>query len=294
MMSTHAAMPSAVSGLAPEPAEQRADRPRRGAALLPRQVMYELTLLARDPMGSFISIVIPLMLLVALDLVTPEMTLSSLRGVRVAQFLTPAMASFAVLNAGFVNIVIGMTLAREKGILKRFRPTPLPTWVYMSARVVAAAVVAVLASGAVMSVGILFFHAHLATSALPGLLGVFALGLAASCAIGFAASGVVPSADAALPLAYAVLLPVAFISRVFFPSPTETAWLRDLANALPIAPFTTAMQAPFLGRPTGFSSSQLVVLVAWCIGAVLFSIATYQWRPGHRSLRGRRSRNRGR
>jgi hypothetical protein len=49
-----------------------------------------LVLLARSPMGPFISIIIPLMLLIALNLVTPEMTLQSLGKIRVAQFLTPA------------------------------------------------------------------------------------------------------------------------------------------------------------------------------------------------------------
>jgi ABC-2 type transport system permease protein len=261
--------------------------------MLPRQILYQLTLLARDPMGSFISVVIPLMLLIALDLVTPEMTLSSLHGVAVAQFLTPAMASFAVLNAGFVNIVIGMTLAREQGILTRFRPTPLPTWVYMSARVVAASIVALFSAATVITVGVVALHAHLALASLPGLFGVFALGLAASCALGLAASGIVPAAEAALPLAYAVLLPVAFISQVFFPAPTETAWLHHLADALPVAPFASALQAPFLGLPTGFSSTQLTVLIAWCVGGVLFAMATYQWRPGHRSLRQRRVRHHG-
>jgi hypothetical protein len=49
-----------------------------------------LVLLARSPMGPFISIIIPLMLLIALNLVTPEMTLQSLGKIRVAQVLTPA------------------------------------------------------------------------------------------------------------------------------------------------------------------------------------------------------------
>lgn len=257
-------------------------RPRLSVALLPRQVLYQLILLLRDPMGSFISVVIPLMLLVALDLVTPEMTLSSLGGIHIAQFLTPAMASFAVLNAGFVNIVIGMTLAREQGMLKRLRPTPLPTWVYLAGRLVAAAIVALLATAVVLLVGVVFLHAHVATSSLLPLLGVFSIGLVAACATGMAASALVPSPDAALPFAYAVLLPVAFISQIFFPAPSEATWLHHLANALPIAPFTSAMQSTFDGRTTGCTEAQFVVLILWAVGGFLFTLATYQWRPGNR------------
>ena len=126
----------------PEPtlegADAQARRPRAGAVLVPGQIRYQLLLLDRSPLGTFISLVIPLMLLVALDLVTPEMTLQSLGGVRVVQFLTPAMASFAVLNAGFVDVLVGTTVAREQGVLTRLESTPLPTWAYFAGRLVAA------------------------------------------------------------------------------------------------------------------------------------------------------------
>src|ERR1017187_2608666 len=179
-----------------------ATRPRLGIALVPSQVRYQLVLLARNPMASFISIVIPLMLLIALDLVTPEMTLQSLGNVRIVQFLTPAMGSFAVLNAGFVNVVIGMTLSRQQGTLRRLRTTPLPTWSYLAGRIGATAIVAVLSTTIVLAVGVLLLHAKLPASAIPSLVGTFAAGLVASCAMGMAASGLVRSSEAALPLAY--------------------------------------------------------------------------------------------
>src|ERR1039458_10571688 len=181
-----------------------ATRPRLGIALVPSQVRYQLVLLARNPMASFISIVIPLMLLIALDLVTPEMTLQSLGNVRIVQFLTPAMGSLACLNAGCVNIVIGMTLAREQGTLRRLRSTPLPTWTYLVGLLCAAAIVAALSTAVVLSVGVIFLHAHLSSSEIPPLVGTIAAGFAACCAVGMAASGLIRSAAAALPISYAV------------------------------------------------------------------------------------------
>jgi len=265
-------------------------RPRLGIAFVPQQVRYQLILLVRSPMGLFISVIIPLMLLVALDLVTPEMTLESLGNIKIAQFLTPAMATFAVLNVGFVNIVIGMTLGREQGILKRLRNTPLPTWAYLVGRLCATAIVAALAAGVVLGVGIVFLHAHLAASIVPDLIGTLALGLATSCALGMAASGLVPSPDAALPLAYAVLLPVAFVSQVFFPAPTEAAWLHQLASVLPVAAFANAVEAAFSSDPHGLTLRQLTVLLAWGGGGFLFTLATYRWEP-RREHGGRRRKS---
>jgi len=234
-------------------------------------------LLIRSPIGTFISLVIPLMLLVALDLVTPEMTLQSLGGLHIAQFLTPAMASFAVLNVGFVDVVIGVTLARDEGILRRLHSSPLPAWVYFAGRLATAVVVAACAVTLVCAVGVLFLHVHLASGSIARLAGTAAAGLATSFALGLAVSAMVPSALGALPIAYAMLLPVAFISQVFFPAPTEARWLSDLAGALPVQPFANGMEAAFSASPHPLSGHGLLVMGCWTFGALVVAIALFSW-----------------
>lgn len=273
-----------TSALGASPAASLHDevRPRLGVALVPRLLWYQLLLLARSPLGTFISLVVPLMLLVALDLVTPEMTLSSLRGVRVAQFLTPAMASFAILNVGFVDLVIGVTLARDEGILRRLRGSPVPAWVYFAGRLGTAVVVATSAVVLVSGVGVLFLHVHLAGGELGRLAGTAAAGLVTSFALGLAASALVPSASAALPVAYAALLPVSFISQVFFPAPTEAAWLRELAGVLPVQPFANGMEAAFGASPHPLHLHALLVMGCWTLGSILVALRFFSWGPGAR------------
>ncbi len=272
------------------PASGTSERPRLGLALAPGQVRYQLLLLVRNPLGSFITVVVPLMLLIALDLVTPEMTLQSLGGVPVVQFLTPAMASFAVLNAGFVDVVVGTTVARDQGVLRRLHATPLPTWALLIGRLGASAIVAAGSVLVVLGVGIIFLHAHLASSAIPGLVLSTTVGLLVSFALGVVCSTLVPSTEAALPVAYGLMLPVAFISEVFFPAPGEAAWLRSVAAALPVAPFAHAMESAFAVPPHGMTGGQLGVLLAWGVGAAVVAIFTFRWEPG--GLRRQRARAR--
>ncbi|HUZ19528.1 MAG TPA: ABC transporter permease [Acidimicrobiales bacterium] len=269
------------------------DRARPGLLLFAGQVRYQLLLLIRSPVASFITLVVPLMLLVALDLVTPEMTLRSLRGTRVTQFLTPAMASFAVLNCGFVNTVIGTTLAREQGILKRLRGTPLPAWTYLAGRLGAAVVLTACSVTAVLGAGVVLFHAHLALSSLSPLVGSIAAGLVVSFALGVATAGLVKSSEAALPIAYGLLLPVAFISGVFFPAPNEAHWLRTFAAALPVQPFASAMEGAFATPPRAATLHQLAVLALWSLGAVTLGAIGFSWQPREpRRSRGAHGRSR--
>ena len=158
------------------------DRPRVGATLVPGQIWYQLRLTVRNPLGAFVTLVIPVMLLVALDLVTPEMTLQSLGNVPVVQFLTPTMAAFAVLNVGFVDTIVGTTLAREKGVLKRLHATPLPRWTYSAGRLGSAVIVATCSVVAVLAVGVVFFHAHIAAASLAPFAASAVAGLVATFA----------------------------------------------------------------------------------------------------------------
>ena len=110
--------------------------------LLGKQVGYQLKLLARSPMAAFATLVIPLMVLLAVNLLYSGTRLSSRGGIPFAQFFTPAMVAFAVVNACYMSVISSTTLARDEGILKRIRGTPLPPWVYMTGRLVSSGLVA--------------------------------------------------------------------------------------------------------------------------------------------------------
>jgi hypothetical protein len=130
-------------------------RARRPPALrlLAAQLGYQLRLLLRSPIASFATLVIPLMVLLAVNLLYRGTRLSSRGGIGYAQFFTPAMVAFAVVNACYMAVISSKTLARDEGILKRIRSTPLPPWIYMAGRIVSAAIVAILATIVVIAVG---------------------------------------------------------------------------------------------------------------------------------------------
>ena len=118
-------------------------RARRPSALglVVRQVGHQLKLLARSPMAAFATLVIPLMVLLAVNLLYSGTRLGSRGGISYAQFFTPAMVAFAVVTACYMSVIPSTTLARDQGILKRIRSTLLPSWVYMTGRIVSSGLV---------------------------------------------------------------------------------------------------------------------------------------------------------
>ena len=268
---------------------ERADRSL--PALAWSQLSYQSRLLARSPLATFTVLAVPLMLLVALNLVTPEMTLGALRGMRVADFLTPAMATFAMLNACYVNVVTSIVLARENGILKRLHGTPLPLWAYLVGRVSAAFLMCALSVTAVLAVSALFFDVHVSVARVGGLVASLSLGALCFSLLGVAVSSVVARTDSSLPLAYGTVLPLAFISDVFFPSTSAPAWLRHVAEAFPLSPVVKPAEAVFAsGSDWTMSGAQLGVVFAWIAASLLAALLFFHWEPGHphplRTIRG--------
>jgi len=263
------------------PRLRAAESSRFGLRLAAGQVRYEVLLLLRSPLGTFTALVIPVMVLVALNVATPEMTLRELDGYRFADFLTPAMATFALLNACYVNVITSVVIARENGVLKRLHGTPLPLWAYMAGRVFAAACVAVVSMLVVLGIGTLFLDVDLSVRRLALLAGVAALGVATFTTLGIAVSALVPRPDSALPVAYGTILPIAFVSDVFFPATTAPEWLRHTAAALPVSPLARSAEAIFISDARGWpmTQTQLIVILAWFAGAVLLSAAAFRWEP---------------
>ena len=95
-----------------------------------------------SPMAAFATLVIPLMVLLAVNLLYSGTHLNSRGGIAYAQFFTPAMVAFAVVNACYMSVISSTTPARDRGILKRIRSTPLPSWVYTTGRIVSPGLVA--------------------------------------------------------------------------------------------------------------------------------------------------------
>ncbi len=268
----------------PETATPRGRRPP-AFRLVAAQVAYQLRLLVRSPMASFATVVLPLTVLLAVDLLRNDDRLAERGNIRFSQFFAPAMIAFAVLAACYAGVIISTTLAREQGILKRIRSTPLPPWAYMAGRVLAAAAMALLASILVVAVSAWLYDFEVIWSAVPAALLMISVAAFSFCAIALAVTVLVPSADAALPIAWGTMLPLCFISDVFQPIEGAPPVLGDVASALPLRPLADALETLF-NPVTGNTSvdwAHLAVLGAWGVGAAAVALLTFRWEPASSS-----------
>jgi ABC-2 type transport system permease protein len=260
--------------------------------LLARQFRYQSLLFWRNPFSAFFTMVFPLMFLVLFNSLQGGSRLVERGGIRFSQFFTPGILVFAVVSATYVNLAVSVSIARDEGILKRLRGTPLPAWVYVAGRVLQATYAAVLASVLMVAVGVLLFHVKLIGHLLPAAIVTLLVGIMCFCALGLALAAVCPNGETAPAMANFTWLPVAFISPIFYPLNQAPQWLQTLGDVFPVKHFAQAMQAAFspATRGSGFRWGDLGVIALWALGGAIVAILRFQWEP--RAVSGGRRRGR--
>lgn len=273
----------------------------RDLGLVFQQVRYQNKIFWRTPVAAFFTIAFPMMFLVLFTAIFGNDEIEEL-GVTTAQFYAPALAVFAVASATYTNLAVTTAIARDDGILKKVRGTPLPPWVYIVGRVGSAVWIALIAAVIMMTVGSVVYDVDILGSTLPAAVLSFLIGASAFAALGLMVAALVPNGDSAPAVANATLLPLAFVSDVFIVTEDAPSWMAAIGNAFPLKHFVAAFGDAF--NPTlsgtGFAWSgsdteygiglHLVVMAAWGLGAVFIAVRYFKWDPqGHRVRGGRKS-----
>jgi ABC-2 type transport system permease protein len=200
--------------------------------------------------------------------------------VSVATFYVPSIATFSVITATYTNLALSLTFARDQGSLKRIQGSPLPTWAYMSARIVHSVLIAILLVALCCAFGRIFYNATLPSTTLPAFALTVVVGAATFCALGVAVTSAIPNADAGPAVVNASILPLLFVSNVFIPLTNPPQWLDILGKIFPVRHFADAMISSFFQLSgSGLQTNDLLVIAAWGIGALVVAIRFFDWEP---------------
>ena len=92
---------------------------------------YDQKVFWRNPASVFFTALLPVIFLLILATIFGDETIESLGNVKTTTYYIPAIITLALVSATFVSLAINLTVAREAGLLKRGRGTPLPAWVFI-------------------------------------------------------------------------------------------------------------------------------------------------------------------
>ncbi len=143
--------------------------------------------------------------------------------------------------------------------------TPSPRWAYVAARIGSTLVIVLLMTVITLALGVGAYGVHVRGSTLPGLLVTFALGTAAFTTLGIGITRFIPNAEAAPVVVNLVILPLTFISSIWFPPDGMPKALIDIAKIFPIRALADGLQYAFDPRTAGagLNGQDIRTLLIW-------------------------------
>lgn len=251
-------------------------------ALAGRWIAGRITMTVRNPRALVFTFAFPLILVVLFSALNGNAEVEAYgQKVRFAQFYTPAIAIFSLVTACYTTLILGLATARDQGLLKRVRGTPLPMGIYLGSWVAGAMATGIGAVVLLFAVSVPAFGVQITARTLPAAAVTLALGAACLASLGVAVAGTVKSADQAMPVAQLTFLPVSFISGIWFPLDGAPDWLVRIAHFFPLAHIVDAFGSCFVPNASGsgFHGGDLAVIGAWTAVGLVVAVRRLRREP---------------
>ena len=195
------------------------------------------------------------------------------RSLKYVDFLTPGILGMTIMQLGISGVAFSFVAERQRGVIRRIMATPIPRRSYMAAHVLQRLILAVVQVLILLAVAVLAFKVTV-VGGLGSLLLVAVLGAVVFLCLGFAVTGLLATENQAAVVTQVVTLPQLFLSGVFFSRDAVPAFLKPIADWLPLTFLNDALRdIATTGATLADVSGQIFGLAVW---AVVSFIAAYR------------------
>ncbi len=243
------------------------------------ELRTEQLLFWRNREAAFFTFFLPVIFFLIFGSIYGNDVIKKEGGIRGAAFLEAGMIGYGVAATCFAGLGITLVVRRESGILKRIRATPLPPLVYVLAVLGSTFLVFLIEAALIIAIGRLLFSV-----AVPGrlisLAVVLTLGALAFAALGLAVSGLVHSSEGSSAVINAIYLPMAIISGTFFSTHGYPAFLRVIADILPLTHYTQLTRDVMVhNRHLWSDLGAILIVLGWGAVGLVVAVRGFRWQP---------------
>lgn len=198
------------------------------------------------------------------------------RSLRYVDFLTPGILGMTIMQLGISSVAFAFVVDRQRGVIRRIMATPISRRSFLAAQVLERLVLAVIQVLILLGVAVLLFKVTVVGNIFELLL-VAILGALLFLCLGFAVTGVVATENAAAPVTQLVTLPQMFLSGVFFSRDAAPAFLRPVADYLPLTFLNDALrEVSTSGASLGQIGPQLLGLGVWIVASFVLAFRLFR------------------
>ncbi len=203
-------------------------------------------------------------------------TQQGVKGFKYIDFFIPGVIGMTVMTGGLIGAVFINTDYRSKGVLHKLATTPLTKTEWILGLVVYNLFSSLLSAAIIIGVGFLVYGVKVTLDPISLLMIIS--GTLAFTSIGMVIANYVKEPNAADAAGNAIAFPMMFLSGTFFPLEFYPAYLRGIANVLPLTYFNNGLRDAMInGNFQSAFQNTMIVLAIGLVFVVLGTLLT-SWR----------------
>lgn len=236
----------------------------------------EIKIYLRQPEAAFFTLAFPILLLLLFGSIYGNKPNPFFGGRGMVDVSTPAYLAMIIGSTGLLSIAISVSSYREKGVLRRYRATPLRPAAVLTSEVVVHFLMTLFGGALLIVAARLVYGLR-----FDGRAGEVFLGFTLSClsffALGFLLASVARTARVAYILGMVLYFPNLFLSGATIPKQTFPPALRAASNFIPLTHVVNLMQGLWIGDPLGKHVLEIAVLAGLLVLGVAVSAKAFRW-----------------
>ncbi|MDJ0790949.1 MAG: ABC transporter permease [Acidimicrobiia bacterium] len=233
--------------------------------LLAKMSWLELKLFLREPLTVLFALALPLLVLFVMGGVFGnDVDAAYYRGVGSMDYYVPAYIALVTASVGLISLPVHIAGNRDRGVLKRYHASSMPTWVVIGSSVVTTFVIASISGLLLVAVAM---PVHRVVS--PDRLGLVLIGFAAAAlmfaSLGVLLGAVLPTARAAQALGVLLWFVMLILGGAGPPPEVLTGAMGAIGDVTPLRHAVRIMHDGWLSLDAGLS--WLLVAGLFCVFA---------------------------
>ena len=234
----------------------------------------EIKLFLREPAAAFFTLAFPLLLLFVFGGIFGNEPTARFGGKGMIDISVPGYVAMIIGNIALMALPAALAAYREKGILRRFRATPLHPVVLMSAQLTMYLIMQMVGVALLIGAAMAVYGLKLPEASFEAFLSVL-LGSCGFFALGFVLAGIASTSRSAGAMGMALYFPMLFLSGAAMPRELFPATIKRIGDFLPLTHVVELLKGLWFGQ--GWSLVSTSVLAAMFIAGLLITAKTFRW-----------------
>jgi len=238
--------------------------------------LVELKLFLREPMAAFFTLAFPLMMLFIFGSIYGNEPTDFFGGRGSVDMSVPAYIAMIIGSVGLLTVAINISMYRERGILRRYRATPLRPYVILMTTLLVNFVMTFLGTALLVITAILVYNLRFEGNVLLVLAG-FVLSSLSFFSLGFVIASLAPTARVAQVVGMVVYYPMLFLSGASLPQEIMPEGIRNASRFLPLTHVVNLLQGMWFGEALSEHLVEVAVLVGVLVLGAIIAAWTFRW-----------------